>query len=81
MYNFSLKLKYRNNGETDDLFRKEFLEVLGLPAFEYNIVRNKMDILYNKYQKFFTSCIKIIKDNNQFPFALTDIMAFQILFS
>ena len=80
-YNFLLKLKYHNKNEPEEQYQKEFLEVLNLPIFEYNIVKNKMDILFNKYQIYFLDCIEILKINNEFPFALTDIMAFQILFS
>ena len=81
MYNYSLKLNYRKEGETDTTFQKEFLEVLGIPVFEYENVKQKMDKLYQIHKEYFSGCVKLIQEKNKYPFALTDVMAFQILFS
>jgi hypothetical protein len=81
MYNYSLKLKYRNESETDETFQKEFLDALNIKTFDYEIVKKSMNELYTIHKESFSNCIKLIQKNNKYPFTLSDIMAFQILFS
>ena len=81
MYNYSYKLTYRTDVDNVELYQNDFLGVLDLGEFNYRKVCEKMDILYNKYKDYFKPCIELIKKNNKQPFSLTDIMAFNILFS
>jgi len=81
MYNYSLKLKYRNESETDETFQKDFLDALNIKTFDYEIVKKSMNELYTIHKESFSNCIKLIQKNNKYPFTLSDIMAFQILFS
>ena len=81
MYNYSYKLTYSADIDNVVLYQNDFLAVLDLKEFSYPKVCEKMDMLYNKYKDYFKPCIESIKNNNIQPFVLTDIMAFNILFS
>ena len=81
MYNYSYKLTYSADIDNVVLYQNDFLAVLNLTEFSYPKVCEKMDSLYNLYKGYFGPCIELIKKNNTQPFVLTDIMAFNILFS
>lgn len=81
MYNYSYKLTYSIDIDDVILYQNDFLAVLNLKEFSYPKVCEKMDSLYNLYKDYFGPCIELIKNNNTQPFVLTDIMAFNILFS
>jgi len=81
MYNYSYKLKYNINDDDTKVYQQDYLKSINLETYDYSKICSIMDNLYKKHKKYFDPCIEIIKKNSDYPFALTDIMAFQILFS
>lgn len=81
MYNYSLKLTYRDV-DSDTTYRKELLEVFYIK--EYNAeINNSIDKLYAKHGEFFKDIVECIKKNDKLAIVreLDDKTCFMFLFS
>jgi hypothetical protein len=79
-YNYSLGLTYRKS-DIDTVYRREFLQVFNMKEYDDDILAKKIDFLYENIKDDIKECIVFIKTHNQFPFELSDVICFQMLFT
>ena len=85
MYNYSIKLTYLklDDKKQDTQFRKELLDVFGVPEYRHKTFMTTIDNIYNKYKnnKQVENILNEVKTNCYFPFELDQATAFTMLFS
>ena len=74
MYNYSIKLTYLklDDKKQDTQFRKELLDVFGVPEYRHKTFMTTIDNIYNKYKnnKQVENILNEVKTNCYFPFEL-----------
>ena len=85
MYNYSIKLIYLklDDKKQDTQFRKELLDVFGVPEYRHKTFMATIDTIYNKYKnnKQLEEILNEVKNNCRFPFELDQATAFTMMFS
>ena len=84
MYNYELILTYKdpsNNDNSDELYKKEFLDVFNLETYDEKIINEELDNLYYLQKNVFDIILKYISENHKFPIELTPEQCFPFLFS
>jgi len=85
MYNYSINLTYFNlpDEKQDTQFRKELLDVFGVPEYHHKTIMATIDTIYNTYKnnKQFVNILNEVKNNCRFPFELDQATAFTMMFS
>ena len=85
MYNYSINLTYLNlpDEKQDTQFRKELLDVFGVPEYHHKTFMTTIDTIYNKYKnnKQVEGILNEVKNNCRFPFELDQATAFTMMFS
>ena len=84
MYNFDFILTYKdpsNNDNSEELYRKEFLNVFNLETYDEKIINNELDNLYYSQKSVFDVILKYFSENHKFPIELTPEQCFPFLFS
>ena len=80
MYNYKLKITYKQK-ESNTLYQEELLKVFNMDNFDTKILVEKIQILFNIFNKKFYDIFEIIKKKYKTPFILDNFSCFQILFS
>lgn len=80
MYNYKLKITYKKK-ESETLYQEELLKVFNIHTFDTKILVEKIQILFNIFNKNFDDIFEIIKKKYKIPFILDNYSCFQILFS
>jgi len=84
MYNYNLVLTYKdpsNNDNSEELYRKEFLNVFNLETYDEKNINKELDNLYFKQKSIFSVILKYFSENHKFPIELTPRQCFPFLFS
>lgn len=85
MYNYSINLTYLNldDEKQDTQFRKELLDVFGVPEYHHKTIMTTIDTIYNTYKnnKQLVNILNEVKNNWRFPFELDQATAFTMMFS
>jgi hypothetical protein len=70
MYNYSLKLSYKQS-DNDDTYRKELLKAMNLEKYDSKNIQNiiKSEII-SVIEPHFHEVFELLKKYNEFPFAL-----------
>ena len=81
MYNYSLKLSYKET-DGDDTYRKELLKAMNLEKYDNENISNviKTEIL-PLLEPHFINVFSMIKDNFQLPVPLNNEMCLTLLFA
>ena len=81
MYNYSLKLSYKQS-DNDDTYRKEILKVMNLDKYDNKDIQNiiKTEII-PVLEPHFHEVFELMKKYNEFPFALDNEACVILLFA
>ena len=85
MYNYSIKTTYLDlkDEEQDTQFRKELLDIFGVPEYRHKTFMTTIDTIYNKYKnnKQMINILKVAMNNCDFPIELDQATSFTTMFS
>jgi len=84
MYDFDLILTYKdpsNNDNSEEIYRKEFLNVFNLETYDEKIINKELDNLDYSQKTVFDVILKYFSENHKFPIELTPEQCFPFLFS
>ena len=80
MYNCDFKMEYKEKN-CNKLYQKDLLKAFDMEIFDNKILIQKINVLFNIFNKDFSDIYEKIKEKYKMPFILDDFTCFQVLFS